>query len=68
MGECSLMLGTTTGQSSRNDFAAFGNKVSQRLGIFVINYKAGISTEPANFPAMEYSSFSPGFLVSSIGS
>jgi hypothetical protein len=68
MGECSLMLGTTTGQSSWNNFAAFCNKVSQRLRILVINYEAGISTKPANFPAMEYSSFSPGLLVSSIGS
>jgi hypothetical protein len=28
MGERSLMLGTTTGQSSGNDFAAFGNEIS----------------------------------------
>ena len=65
VGERSLMLGTTTGQSSGNDFAAFGNKISQRFRIFVINYKTCISTKPANFPAMVYSSFSPGFLVSS---
>jgi hypothetical protein len=28
MGERPLMLGTTTGQSAGNDFAALGNKVS----------------------------------------
>jgi len=27
MGERALMLGTTTGQSPRNDFAAFGNEI-----------------------------------------
>ena len=65
VGERSLMLGTTTGQSSGNDFAAFGNKVSQRLGIFVTNYKTGISTETANFPPMVYSSFSSRVMVPS---
>ena len=68
MGERSLVLGATTGQSAGNDFAAFGNKVSQRLGIFVTNYKAGVSAEPADFAPVVYSSFSPGFLVSSMRS
>ena len=37
VGERSLMLGTTTGQSSGNDFTAFGNKISQGFRVFVIN-------------------------------
>jgi hypothetical protein len=37
VGERSLMLGTTTGQSPGNDFAAFGNEISQGFRIFVIN-------------------------------
>jgi hypothetical protein len=68
VGERSLMLGTTTGQSPGNDFAAFGNEISQGFRIFVIDYNTGIRAEPANFPAMVNSSFSPGFLVSSLGS
>jgi hypothetical protein len=62
------MFGTTTGQSPGDDFAAFGNKIPKRFGIFVINYQTGISTEPANLPAMIYSSSSFGFLASSAGS
>lgn len=68
MGEGSLVFGAAAGQSSGNDFTAFGDKVSKRFGILVVDFKTGVGAEPANFPAMKYSSFSSGFLVSSAGS
>jgi hypothetical protein len=68
VGEGSLMFGTTAGQSSGNDFTAFGNKVSKLFGILVADLKACIRTEPANFPAMKHSSLSSGFLVFFVGS
>ena len=58
VGEGSLMLCATPGQSSGNDFAALRDKISQRFRILVINFKAGIRAEAANFPAMIYSFFS----------
>jgi len=61
VGEGSLMLCATPGQSSGNDFAAFRDKISQRFRILVINFKAGIRAESAHLPAMVYSSFS--FLI-----
>jgi hypothetical protein len=61
VGKGSLMLCTTSGQSSGNDFAALRDEISQRFGILVIDFKTGIRAEPANFPAMEYFSFS--FLI-----
>jgi hypothetical protein len=68
VGEGSLMFGTTAGQSSGNDFTAFGNKVSKRFSILVADLKACIRAEPANFPAMKYSSLPSGFLVFFVGS
>jgi hypothetical protein len=62
------MFGTTTGQSSGNDFTAFGNKVSKRFWILVTDLNTCIRTEPADFPAMKYSSLSSGFLIFSVGS
>ena len=61
------MLCTTPGQSSGNDFAALRDKISQRFRILVINFKAGIRAEPANFPAMIYSFFSSLISSSSSG-
>jgi len=61
MGEGSLMLCATPGQSSGNDFAALRDKISQRFRILVINFKAGIRAKSAYLPAMKYSSFS--FLI-----
>jgi hypothetical protein len=61
MGKCSLVFGTASGQSSGNDFAALGYKVSQCLGIFVIYRKARIGTKAADFSAMINSSFSSWF-------
>jgi hypothetical protein len=65
VGKGSLMFCTTPGQSSGNDFAALRDKISQRFRIFVINFKAGIRAEPANFPAMIYSFFSSRIVISS---
>jgi hypothetical protein len=65
VGKGSLVLCTTSGQSSGNDFATLRDKISQRFGIFVINFKTGICAEPANFPAMIYSSFSSLLVISS---
>jgi len=65
MGEGALMLGTTSRQSSGNDFATFGDKVPKCFRILVTDDKAGIRAKPANFPAMVYSSFSSRFAVSS---
>ena len=58
VGKGSLVLCTTPGQSSGNDFAALRDKISQRFRILVVNFKTGICAEPANFPAMIYSFFS----------
>jgi len=68
VGKGSLVFGTTTGQPSGNDFAAFGNKESKRFRILVIDHKTRICTESANFPAMKYSSLSSGFLIFFVGS
>jgi hypothetical protein len=68
VGKGSLMLCTTPGQSSGNDFAALRDKISQRFWIFVINFKAGIRAEPANFPAMIYSFFSSRIVITSTAS
>ncbi len=39
MGEGALMLGATSGQSSGNDFAALGDKISQGFRVFIANYQ-----------------------------
>jgi len=38
-GEGALVLGATSRQSPGSDFAAFGDKISQGLRVFVTNYK-----------------------------
>ena len=65
VGKGSLVLCTTPGQSSGNDFAALRDKISQRFRILIINFNAGIRAEPANFPAMIYSFFSSLIVISS---
>jgi len=65
VGKGSLVLCTTPGQSSGNDFAALRDKISQRFRVLVVNFKTGIRAEPANFPAMIYSFFSSGIFISS---
>ena len=65
VGKGSLMLCTTPGQSSGNDFAALRDKISQGFRILVIDFNTGICAEPANFPAMIYSFFSSLFVISS---
>jgi hypothetical protein len=65
VGKGSLMLCTTPGQSSGNDFAALRDKISQGFRVLVINFKACIRAEPANFPAMIYSFFSSRIISSS---
>jgi hypothetical protein len=65
VGKGSLVLCTTPGQSSGNDFAALRDKISQRFRVLVVNFKTGIRAEPANFPAMIYSFFSSGSVISS---
>jgi hypothetical protein len=65
VGKGSLVLCTTPGQSSGNDFAALRDKISQRFRILVVNFKTGICAEPANFPAMIDSSFFSRIAISS---
>jgi hypothetical protein len=68
VGKGSLMLCTTAGQSSGNDFAALRDKISQGFRILVIDFNTGICAEPANFPAMIYSSFSSLIVIFSTAS
>ena len=68
VGKGLLVLRTTPGQSSGNDFAAFRDKISQGFRILIINFKTGVRAESANFSAMIYSSFSSLSVISSIAS
>ncbi len=66
VGKRPLMLCTTPGQPTGNDFAAFRDKISQRFRILIINLEAGISAESAYFTTMIDSSFSSLSSISSI--
>ena len=46
------MLGTVTGNPSRNDLATFGGKIPERSGILVINHEVAISAKSAYFPSV----------------
>lgn len=63
--EGSLVLCTTAGQSSGNDFTALGYKISQRFGVLVVYFETGIRTKPAHLAPMKYSSLFPLELLSS---
>jgi hypothetical protein len=65
MRQAALMFCTGAGYTPGNDFATFSNKISERFGIFVIDYEIGIGTKAANFAAVIYSFFSSttGFSV-----
>jgi hypothetical protein len=57
MGQGSLVFGTGTRNSPRDDFSSFSGEVLQRSGILVIDYKALVCAESADFAPVENSSF-----------
>jgi hypothetical protein len=53
-GNFTLMAGTVAGDPTGYNFTSFGNEMTQRINVFVINDKFIIDTKAANFPTMKY--------------
>src|SRR6056297_2838552 len=47
--QLSLMPGTRPGNSPRNDFSAFCDKVPQRIRVFVVEFQSRVRAEPTDF-------------------
>jgi hypothetical protein len=50
-----LMLGTVTGDPSREDLASFSDKMTQRFNVFVIDLHAAVRAEDTDFASLERS-------------
>ena len=50
-----LMLGTVSGDPSREDFAPFRDKMTHRFNIFVIDLHAAVRAEDTDFSSLERS-------------
>jgi hypothetical protein len=57
MGQGSLVFGAGTRNSTRDDLSSFGGEILERSGILVVNYKALVCAESADFAPVENSSF-----------
>ena len=56
-GDLSLMCSAVTGDSARNNLAAFGNKKAQCPWLFVVDRQILFCTETADFTALKRASF-----------
>jgi len=64
MGQRALMFGTASGNTPGDYFAALGQKIFQRSGIFIADHQAGIRTKTTDFTSVIYPFFSSGSPIS----
>jgi hypothetical protein len=57
MGQGPLVFGAGARNSPRDDFSSFGGEILQRSGILVVDYKALVCAESADFAPVDKSSF-----------